>query len=209
MLFLQSQSLVHDQSSPLFGCPTHALFCCPQGGPHLPSLAPCFLCVPYAFIRLLKSHPTLPRQDPRLARGMTENQRGWTVSSCQTLVQLGTRPCPHPSAENVKLHPAQPHPGWKCACPPPERLWGRPHPPVSIRCADGHEWDGGGSPLPACTCQQSWWAGKGGGGSPPILSTQLTDKCKWARPLASTSLMGELFDWGVDGVPLAWQTEGL
>lgn len=42
MLFLQSQSLVHDQSSPLFRCPTHALFCCPRVGPISPHWLPAF-----------------------------------------------------------------------------------------------------------------------------------------------------------------------
>lgn len=37
------------------------------------------------------------------------------------------------------------------------------------------------------------------GEAPSHAVNQLTDKCKWARPLASPSQMGELLDWGVDG----------
>lgn len=33
-----------------------------------------------------------------------------------------------------------------------------------------------------------------------MLSARLTDKCEWARPLASASQMGESsLDWGADG----------
>lgn len=47
------------------------------------------------------------------------------------------------------------------------------------------------------------------GRPPPMLSTQLTDKCKWARPLASPSQTGEpLPDWGV-GRASACRLKGL
>ena len=47
------------------------------------------------------------------------------------------------------------------------------------------------------------------GTPPPSAVNRLTDKCKRARPLASSRQMeASMLDWRVDGVPLAWQTEG-
>lgn len=85
------------------------------------------------------------------------------------------------------------------ARPSPWRDSGDPlPPPVSITCADGHEWGEGSPCLPAPVSRadgQGRW-----GRPPPMLSAQLTDKHKWARPLASPSQKGELLlDWGAGG----------
>ena len=142
-----------------------------------------------------------------VGRGMTLNQYGWTVTRCQTPEQLGRRAAPRPSTRTGRQLQPAPTQGRDAPAPRLRGSGDTPHPPTSIRCADGHEWGGGGVPcLPAPVSKAD---GQGKVGPPPSAVSQLTDKCKRARPLASSRQMGaSVLDWRVDGVPLAWQTEG-
>lgn len=138
---------------------------------------------------------------------MTGNQCGWTVTRCHMPQQLGRRAAPHPSMRTGRRLWPVPTQGRDAPAPRLRGSGDTPHPPTSIRCADGHEWGGGGVPcLPAPVSRAD---GKGKVGDPPSAVNRLTDKCKQARPPASSRQMGEsMLDWRVDGVPLAWLSEG-
>nr|CAI9695930.1 unnamed protein product [Rangifer tarandus platyrhynchus] len=81
---------------------------------------------------------------------------------------------PHPSTRTGRwLRPA-PAQGRDAPAPRLRGSGDPPHPPMSIRCADGHEWGGGGVPcLPAPVSRAD---GQGKVGDPPNAVNRLTDK---------------------------------
>lgn len=148
----------------------------------------------------LTSCPRCPRQDPRSARGVAVNHCGWMLTPCQTLEQLGTRVSPHPSTETVKRHPAPDPPRVEMRLPSPLR--GSGDSPYCLCPSDVLMGMNGvvGVSLACLHLSTELMGRKRWRRPPPMLSTQLTDKCNWARPLASPSQMGKLvFDWGADG----------
>lgn len=143
--------------------------------------------------------------DPDRSQRQTKGPRGWAVAPWQ---MQGAHPCPHPSSQwrMQTSIPPKPTQGGNAL---PSLLRGPGDAPTArVHHMCWWAWMGQrGSPLLACTCQHSWWAGKGGGGLSPILSMQLTDKSKWVRPLASASHTVSVW-LGVDGFRLPGRMRG-
>lgn len=111
----------------------------------------------------------------------------------------GSHASPHQSTETVKPHPARAPPRVEMRLP--SLLRGSGDSPTRLCPSDVLMGMNGveGESLACLHLSAELMGRERWGRPPPMLSTQLTDKCKWARPLASPSQMGELLDWGVDG----------
>lgn len=176
--------------------------CAPTGPPSswLPAFSPC----PHSAFTCMSESPPNAAQAVSTVGQRHDCESAWVNSnSLSDTGTAGSHACPHQSAETVKPPLAQAPPRADMRLPSLPRSSGdsptRLCPSDVLMGMNGAE---GGVPCLLAPVSRADGQGKVGEG-PSRAVNQLTDKCEWARPLASPGQMGSCLIGEWMGVPLA------